>query len=75
MSTYVCMHLNTFIFELLVFIGMFVFLCITLCSNKIIGDAEYKFAADFQQQDAFGRKELVKAKPEQVRIYIYIYWQ
>lgn len=36
----------------------------------MIGDAEYKFATDFQQQDAFGRKELVKAKPEQVYMYI-----
>ena len=37
-----------------------------MCSNKIIGDAEYKFAAEFQQQDTYGRKALVQRNPKEV---------
>jgi len=39
----------------------------------MIGDAEYRFAAEFQQQDEYGRKTLVKNKPGEVYTYIHTY--
>ena len=44
------------------------YIWLTLYSNKIIGDAEYKFAAEFQQKDAYGRRALVQKSPEEVHI-------
>ena len=35
-------------------------------SNKIIGDAEYRFAAEFQAKEMFGRKALADKKTNEV---------
>ena len=35
-------------------------------SNKIIGDAEYRFAVEFQAQDMYGRKVLADKKTSEV---------
>ena len=44
-----------------------------MCSNRIIGDTEYRFAAEYQQRDAYSRKTLVQQKPQEVRIYTYMH--
>ena len=44
-----------------------------MCSNRIIGDTEYRFAAEYQQRDAYSRKTLVQQKPQEVYIHTRIH--
>ena len=43
-----------------------------MCSARIIGDAEYRFVAEYQQRDAYSRKTLVQQKPQEVHTRIHV---